>query len=197
MQVLSRRGIASYLRCKNELGFMASSVKALVRDLKGVDTVFISYCFYAIVLQPYNKGSSYPTEACNPTHPKTAMSRYSLQLFQQQSCSPPCCALADKRFTPRTLSTTFLTWSLLPAGRAHPKPSGLCQNKWWRSPWACPWGSSRIMKWGGAPPAPRQQLQAGKTLCRHPGPSPFPHLGEGYLGDFMWELICLHRSGSQ
>lgn len=81
MQVLSRRGIASYLRCKNELGFMASSVKALVRDLKGVDTVFISYCFYAIVLQPYNKGSSYPTEACNPTHPKTAMSRYSLQLF--------------------------------------------------------------------------------------------------------------------
>lgn len=104
MQVPSRRGIASYLWCKNELGFMASSVKALIRDLKGVDTVFISYCFYAIALQPCNKGSSYPTKTCNSTHPQTAMSRYSMQHFQQQSCFPPGYALADKRFIPRTLS---------------------------------------------------------------------------------------------
>lgn len=42
MQVLSRRGTTSSLGCNSELGFAVSLVKALVRNLKGVDTVPIT-----------------------------------------------------------------------------------------------------------------------------------------------------------
>lgn len=50
MQVHSRRGTAFSLGCNSELGFTDSSVKALVRNLKAVDTFPVSFCFYKVIV---------------------------------------------------------------------------------------------------------------------------------------------------
>ena len=155
MQVLSRRQTASSLGCNSELGFTVSLVKALVRNLKGVDTVPVSYCCdYLIVLQTclcqgLYKGGSYPTAVSNPTDQKPPSSRHSLQHFQQQSCFHPYHVLDDRDLPSGHVVMTFHTSIPLIclASTSQTQWPDPCQKEWWKSPQARPWGSAR-----GAPP---------------------------------------------